>query len=40
MIMAVEAIEGTDKCIRRGCKLAKKDACIKKRSKQNKQKQF
>lgn len=24
MIMAVEAIEGTDKCIKRGCKIAKK----------------
>ena len=26
MIMAVEAIEGTDKCIKRGAKLAKKNA--------------
>ena len=28
MIMAVEAIEGTDKCIKRGCKIAKKNARI------------
>ena len=28
MIMAVEAIEGTDKCIKRGCKLAKKENAI------------
>lgn len=28
MIMAVEAIEGTDKCIKRGAKLARKGACV------------
>ncbi len=40
MIMAVEAIEGTDKCIRRGCKLAKKDACIIKTAKPHQDKRF
>ena len=40
MIMAVEAIEGTDKCIRRGCKLAKKDARIIKVSKPKQDKRF
>lgn len=40
MIMAVEAIEGTDKCIRRGCKLAKKGACIIKVAKPNQDKRF
>ena len=40
MIMAVEAIEGTDKCIRRGCKLAKKDACVIKVAKPNQDKRF
>lgn len=40
MIMAVEAIEGTDKCIRRGCKLAKKDACIIKTAKPKQDKRF
>ena len=40
MIMAVEAIEGTDKCIRRGCKLAKKNACIIKVAKPNQDKRF
>ena len=40
MIMAVEAIEGTDKCIRRGCKLAKKDACIIKVAKPKQDKRF
>lgn len=40
MIMAVEAIEGTDKCIRRGCKLAKKGACIVKVAKPNQDKRF
>ena len=38
MIMAVEAIEGTDRCIRRGCKLAKKDACVIKVAKPNQDK--
>ncbi len=28
MIMAVEAIEGTDKCIKRGCKIAKKNSRV------------
>lgn len=40
MIMAVEAIEGTDKCIRRGCKLAKRDACVIKVAKPNQDKRF
>ena len=40
MIMAVEAIEGTDKCIRRGCKLAKKDACVIKVAKPEQDKRF
>lgn len=40
MIMAVEAIEGTDKCIRRGCQLAKKDACIIKVAKPKQDKRF
>ena len=40
MIMAVEAIEGTDKCIKRGCKLAKKDACIIKTAKPKQDKRF
>lgn len=40
MIMAVEAIEGTDKCIRRGAKLAKKDACIIKVAKPKQDKRF
>lgn len=40
MIMAVEAIEGTDKCIKRGCKFAKQDACIVKVSKPKQDKRF
>lgn len=40
MIMAVEAIEGTDKCIIRGAKLAKKDACVIKVSKPSQDKRF
>ena len=40
MIMAVEAIEGTDRCIQRGCRLAKKDAVIVKVSKPNQDKRF
>lgn len=40
MIMAVEAIEGTDKCIRRGSKLAKKGASIIKVSKPSQDKRF
>lgn len=40
MIMAVEAIEGTDVCIRRGAKLAKKNACVIKVSKPKQDKRF
>ena len=40
MIMAVEAIEGTDVCIKRGCKLAKKGACVIKVSKPSQDKRF
>lgn len=40
MIMAVEAIEGTDKCIRRGGKLAKKHARIIKVAKPSQDKRF
>ena len=40
MIMAVEAIEGTDKCIRRGCKIAKKNSRIIKVSKPSQDKRF
>ena len=40
MIMAVEAIEGTDKCIKRGAKLAKKNACVVKVSKPKQDKRF
>ncbi len=40
MIMAVEAIEGTDKCIRRGAKLAQKGACVIKVSKPSQDKRF
>lgn len=40
MIMAVEAIEGTDKCITRGCKLAKKGAVIVKVAKPSQDKRF
>ncbi len=40
MIMAIEAIEGTDKCIKRGCKLGKKDSIIVKVSKPNQDKRF
>ena len=40
MIMAIEAIEGTDKCIRRGCKLGKKDSVIVKVSKPKQDKRF
>lgn len=40
MIMAVEAIEGTDKCIARGAKLAKKDACVVKVAKPSQDKRF
>ncbi len=40
MVMAVEAIEGTDKCILRGGKTAKKDACVVKVSKPLQDKRF
>lgn len=40
MIMAVEAIEGTDKCIIRGSKLAKKGASVIKVSKPTQDKRF
>lgn len=41
MIMAVEAIEGTDRCIKRGCKLAKrKNAIVVKVSKPLQDKRF
>ena len=40
MIMAVEAIEGTDKCIIRGAKLAKKGGCVIKVAKPHQDKRF
>lgn len=40
MIMAVEAIEGTDVCIKRGAKLAKRDAVIVKVAKPKQDKRF
>lgn len=40
MIMAIEAIEGTDKCIRRGSKLAKKGGCVVKVAKPHQDKRF
>lgn len=40
MIMAVEAIEGTDKCIKRGSKLAKRHARIIKVAKPSQDKRF
>lgn len=41
MVMAVEAIEGTDKCIKRGCKLARrKDAVVVKVAKPKQDKRF
>jgi len=40
MIMAVEAIEGTDKCIMRGAKLARKNASVIKVSKPSQDKRF
>ncbi|MCI1273321.1 MAG: UDP-2,3-diacylglucosamine diphosphatase LpxI [Clostridiaceae bacterium] len=40
MVMAVEAIEGTDKCIVRGAKFAKKDAVVVKVSKPAQDKRF
>lgn len=40
MIMAVEAIEGTDKCIKRGCQIAKKGARVIKVAKPAQDKRF
>lgn len=40
MVMAVEAIEGTDMCIKRGSKLAKKNAAVIKVSKPSQDKRF
>ena len=40
MIMAVEAIEGTDVCIKRGAKLAKKNAVVVKVAKPKQDKRF
>ncbi|MCD7779869.1 MAG: UDP-2,3-diacylglucosamine diphosphatase LpxI [Candidatus Gastranaerophilales bacterium] len=40
MIMAIEAIEGTDNCIKRGCKLGKKDSIIVKVAKPKQDKRF
>ncbi|MCQ2754355.1 MAG: UDP-2,3-diacylglucosamine diphosphatase LpxI [bacterium] len=40
MVMAVEAIEGTDKCIRRGGKLARKNARVVKVAKPSQDKRF
>ena len=40
MIMAVEAIEGTDKCIKRGAKLAKRNAVVVKVAKPKQDKRF
>ena len=40
MIMAVEAIEGTDKCIKRGCKIAKRKARVIKVAKPAQDKRF
>ncbi|GBF23541.1 hypothetical protein tpqmel_0945 [Candidatus Gastranaerophilus sp. (ex Termes propinquus)] len=40
MIMAVEAIEGTDKCIKRGCMLARGGAIVVKTSKPRQDKRF
>ena len=40
MIMAVEAIEGTDKCIKRGCQIARKNARVIKVAKPAQDKRF
>jgi len=40
MIMAVEAIEGTDKCIKRGCQIAKRGARVIKVAKPAQDKRF
>ena len=40
MVLAVEAIEGTDRCIERGCKLGNKKATVVKVSKPDQDKRF
>lgn len=40
MVMAVEAIEGTDKCIKRGAKIAKNGAVVVKTAKPSQDKRF
>lgn len=40
MAMAVEALEGTDKCIRRGAKMARKNAVVVKVAKPSQDKRF
>jgi hypothetical protein len=40
MVLAVEAIEGTDRCIERGCKLGSKNAVVVKVSKPEQDKRF
>ena len=40
MVMAVEAIEGTDKCIKRGCKIAKNHSRVIKVAKPSQDKRF
>lgn len=40
MVMAVEAIEGTDKCIKRGARIAKKGAVVVKTAKPSQDKRF
>ena len=40
MVLAVEAIEGTDRCIERGCKLGNKNATVVKVSKPEQDKRF
>jgi len=40
MVLAVEAIEGTDRCIERGCKLGNKNAVVVKVSKPDQDKRF
>ena len=40
MVMAVEAIEGTDRCIKRGAKIAKKGAVVVKTAKPSQDKRF
>ncbi len=40
MIMAIEAIEGTDRCIKRGCRLGKRNSIIVKVAKPKQDKRF